>query len=149
MANYKKASVVVLANATGSQVLTNAGSGTKLQWTEVSDHINYAQANTAFTNGTFTAPYTGYYDIAVSLYFGTTVTLTAGYVTVIKNGSLVGGIILLSGAVATGAVQNASRVFKLNKGDTISIYATQTSGADQTPDAINTTLSIIRLANAS
>jgi len=149
MANYKKASVIVLANATGSQTLTNNGSGTKLQWTEVSDQTNYAQATTHFTNNTFTAPYAGFYSIAVSIYYGTSVALTAGYVTVIKNGSLVGGIILLSGAVAQGAVQNASRVFKLAKGDTISIYATQTSGSDQIPDAINTTLSIIRLGNAS
>ena len=50
MANYKKASVVVLANATGTQVLINAGSGTKLQWTEVADQTNYGAHATHTAN---------------------------------------------------------------------------------------------------
>ena len=149
MANYKRASVVVLANATGTQTLTNAGSGTKLLWTEVSDQTNYASETTHFTNNTFTAPYAGFYQIAVSLYFGSNITVSAGFITLIKNSNLAGGIILTQGMGFIGAVQNASRVFKLAKGDTISVYAAQTSGADQTPDAINSTLSIVRLSNAS
>ena len=149
MANYKKASVVVLANATGTQVLTNAGSGTKMLWTEVSDQTNYADAKTHMTNSVFTAPYAGFYQIAVSVFYGYSVALTDGFVTVVKNGSLAGGVTLLSGAVALGAVQNASRVFKLAKGDTITVYVTQTSGADRTPDAVNSVLSIVRVGNAS
>jgi hypothetical protein len=149
MANYKKASVVVLANATGTQTLTNAGSGVRLQWTETSDLTNYAQAATHLTNHKFTAPYTGFYQVSVSLYFGSSVTLTAGFITVVLNNSLAGGIILSNGAVAAGQVQNASRVFRLNKGDTVDIYATQTSGSDRTPDAVNSVLSIVRLGNAS
>jgi hypothetical protein len=149
MANYKKASVVVLANATGTQTLTNAGAGTKMLWTEVADQTNYGPTATHFSNNTFTAPYAGFYQIAVSLYFGSSVTVSAGFITLIKNSNLAGGIILTQGMGFIGAVQNASRVFKLAKGDTISVYAAQTSGADQTPDAINSTLSIVRLANAS
>ena len=149
MANYKKASVVVLANATGTQTLTNAGSGTKMLWTEVSDQTNYADAKTHMTNSVFTAPYAGFYQIAVSVFYGYSVALTDGFVTVVKNGSLAGGVTLLSGAVALGAVQNASRVFKLAKGDTITVYVTQTSGADRTPDAVNSVLSIVRVGNAS
>ena len=149
MANYKKASVIVLANATGTQTLTNAGSGTKMLWTEVADQTNYGPTATHFTNNTFTAPYAGFYQIAVSLYFGSSVTVSAGFITLIKNSNLAGGIILTQGAASTGAVQNVSRVFKLAKGDTMSVYAAQTSGSDQTPDAINSTLSIVRLSNAS
>lgn len=149
MANYKKASVVVLANATGTQVLTNAGSGTKLLWTEVADQTNYGAQATHMTNSVFTAPYAGFYQIAVSVFYGYSVTQTAGDITVVKNGSFAGGITLLYGAMATGAVQTASRVFKLAKGDTMAIYAAQTSGANQTPDTVNTTLSIIRVGNAS
>ena len=145
MANYKTASVVVLANATGTQVLTNAGSGTKLLWTEVADQTNYAQSASHLTNNTFTAPYAGFYNISVSLYFGSNVTVSAGFITVVKNSNLASGIILTQGMGFIGAVQNASRVFKLVAGDTISVYAAQTSGADQTPDAVNTTLSIIRV----
>ena len=149
MANYKKASVIVLANATGTQVLTNAGSGTKMLWTEVSDQTNYADAKTHMTNSVFTAPYAGFYNISVSLYFGSNVTVSAGFITLVKNSNLASGIILTQGMGFIGAVQNASRVFKLNRGDTMAIYVTQTSGADQTPDAVNSVLSIVRLGNAS
>jgi hypothetical protein len=149
MANYKRASVVVLANATGTQTLINAGSGTKLLWTEVADQTNYASETTHFTNNTFTAPYAGFYQIAVSLYFGSNITVSAGFITLIKNSNLAGGIILTQGMGFIGAVQNASRVLKLAAGDTISVYAAQTSGTNQTPDAINSTLSIVRLGNAS
>ena len=149
MANYKKASVVVLANATGTQVLTNAGSGTKMLWTEVADQTNYGVPATHMTNSVFTAPYAGFYQVSVSVFYGYSVTQSAGFVTVVKNGSFAGGITLLSGPMGAGAVQNAARVFKLAKGDTIAIYATQTSGSDQTPDATNSVLSIVRLGNAS
>ena len=149
MANYKKASVIVLANATGTQVLTNAGSGTKMLWTEVTDQTNYADAKTHMTNSVFTAPYAGFYNISVSLYFGSNVTVSAGFITLVKNSNLASGIILTQGMGFIGAVQNASRVFKLNRGDTMAIYVTQTSGADQTPDAVNSVLSIVRLGNAS
>lgn len=149
MANYKKASVVVLANATGTQTLTNAGSGTKMLWTEVADQTNYADAKTHMTNSVFTAPYAGFYNISVSLYFGSNVTVSAGFITLVKNSNLASGIILTQGMGFIGAVQNASRVFKLAKGDTITVYVTQTSGADQTPDATNSVLSIVRLGNAS
>ena len=149
MANYKKASVVVLANATGTQVLTNAASGTKLLWTEVADQTNYAQSASHLTNNTFTAPYDGFYNISVSLYFGSNVTVSAGFISLVKNSNLASGIILTQGMGFIGAVQNASRVFKLVAGDTISVYAAQTSGADQTPDATNSVLSIVRLGNAS
>jgi len=149
MANYKTASVVVLANATGTQVLTNAGSGTKLLWTEIADQTNYAQSATHMTNSVFTAPYAGFYQITVSVFYGYSVTQSAGFVTVVKNSSFAGGITLLNGPMGAGAVQNASRVFKLAVGDTIAIYVAQTSGSDQTPDATNTVLSIIRMGNAS
>jgi hypothetical protein len=149
MANYKKASVVVLANATGTQTLTNAGSGAKLLWTEVADQTNYAVTNTHFSNNVFTAPYDGFYQLSVSLFLGNSVTLTAGFISVIKNANLAGGIILAQGGQATGAVQNVSRVFKLAKGDTMAVYAAQTSGADQIPNATNTVLSIVRVSNAS
>jgi hypothetical protein len=150
MANYKKASVVVLANATGTQTLTNAASGTKLLWTEVSDQTNYADVKTHLTNSTFTAPYAGFYTVTLSIYYGLNVTVGDGsFVTAIKNGSLAGGIILLQGAVAEDAVQNVSRMFKLEKNDTLSFYARQVSGGDRVPDATNTVLSIVRVGNAS
>lgn len=150
MANYKKASVVVLANATGTQTLTNAASGAKLLWTEVSDQTNYADEKTHFTNGVFTVPYSGFYTVTMSIYYGLNVTVGDGsFVSAVKNGSLAGGIILLQGAAAEDAVQNVSRMFKLKTDDTLTFYARQVSGADRIPDAVNTVLSIVRVGNAS
>jgi hypothetical protein len=151
MANYKKASVVVVANATGTQVLATGGSGTKLLWTEVADQTDYAQTATHMTNSVFTAPYAGFYQITVSLFYGYSVELSAGFISVIKNSNLAGGITLWHhvGPVIQGHVLNATRVFKLAAGDTMAIYAAQTSPLDQTPDATNSTLSIIRVGNAS
>jgi hypothetical protein len=144
MANHKTASVVVYAMHTGTQALINAGSGTRLRWVETSDLTNLQFGN-HFTTNKFTAPYSGFYQVTVSLFFGYSVTLSAGFISVVLNSNLASGIILANGPVATGAVQNVTRVFKLAKGDTIEIYAAQTSGADQTPDTVNTTLSIVRL----
>ncbi len=149
MANYKKASVVVLATATGTQTINSAASGVRLQWTEVSDQTNYATATTHFTNNIFTAPYDGFYMVNLSLYYGPTVALSAGFVSAVKNSSLAGGILMLSGSAVEGAVQNASRMFKLTAGETLQFYVAQTSGSAQIPDATNTVLSIVRVGNAS
>ena len=59
MANYKKASVVVLANATGTQTINSAASGVRLQWTEVADQTNYGPTLNHMSNNIFTAPYDG------------------------------------------------------------------------------------------
>ena len=149
MANFKKASVVVLANATGTQTINSAASGVRLQWTEVADQTNYGPTLNHMNNNIFTAPYDGFYMVNLSLYYGTTVALTAGFVSAVKNSSLAGGIILLQGATEAGAVQNASRMFKLTAGETLQFYVAQTSGSAQTPDVTNTVLSIVRVGNAS
>ena len=154
MANYKKASVVVLANATGTQVIPANGTGAKLLWTEIADQTNYGSQASHMTNSVFTAPYTGFYHITVSVFYGYSVELVTGSITVIKNNNLASGITLwnltsVGNQYLEGFVQNGTRVFKLVKGDTMAIYASQTSPLDQTPDATNTTLSIIRVGNAS
>jgi hypothetical protein len=149
MANFKTASVMVMAVHPGTQSLIDGGSGTRLRWYETADLTNYGQGATNFANNKFTAPYSGFYQVSVSLFFGYGVTLSAGYISVVLNGNLASGIVLTNGAVPTGAVQNVSRIFRLAKGETIEIYAAQTSGANQTPDTVNTTLSIVRVGNAS
>jgi len=154
MANYKKASVVVLANATGTQVIPASGTGTRLLWTEVADQTNYGPEKTHMTGSVFTAPYDGFYHITVSVFYGYSVELVSGSITVIKNGNLASGITLwnltsVGNQVLEGFVQNGTRVFKLVKGDTIAIYAAQVSPLDQTPDAVNSTLSIVRVGTAS
>jgi hypothetical protein len=154
MANYKKASVVVLANATGTQVIPNTGTGVKLLWTEVADQTNNGPETTHMTNGVFTAPYDGFYHVTVSVFYGYSVELVSGSITVIKNNNLASGITLwnltsVGNQVLEGFVPNGTRVFKLVRGDTIAIYAAHVSPLDQTPDAVNSTLSIVRVGNAS
>jgi hypothetical protein len=152
MANYKTASVTVLANATGTQTISSSGSGTKMLWTEVSDQTNYGAPATHMTSSVFTAPYAGFYQLAMSLSYGSgdITALTQQYVTIIKNANLASGIILLSGT-HSGGVQNVSRVFALAKGDTLAVYVNQTNagGTTLTIDNVNSILSIVRLSNAS
>jgi len=152
MANYKKASVTVLANATGTQVIPNSGTGVKLLWTEVADQTNYG-GGAHMTNSVFTAPYAGFYHVTVSVFYGYGVELVSGSITVIKNSNLASGITLwnltsVGNQVLEGFIQNGTRVFRLAKGDTIAIYAGQVSPLDQTPDAVNSTLSIVRVGMA-
>ena len=142
MANYKKASVTVIAAATGTQSITNAASAAALQFTETTDSAG------AFDGETFTTPYTGFYQINFSLYWGGA-TQTAGFVSVVKMSGFTTMATLMNGAMGAGEIRNASRVISLNKGDQIRLYCAQTTGGAATPTASGTTLSIVRVANAS
>lgn len=149
MANYKKASVIVLANADGTQSIPTASSAQRLTWLETTDQINYADTVSVFNGHTFTAPYTGFYQVSVSLWFGSAVTLTAGFVNLVKNSDLSTSLLLTNGAQPTGAVQQATRTIRLAQGDTVAIFCAQTSGSSQTLDVRSSTLSIVRVGNAS
>ena len=149
MANYKKASVMVIAQATGTQTITNNASAATLQFTEITDQINYASGASFFDGTTFTTPYTGFYQFNFSLSWGAGVVQTAGFVVVQKMNPFSTVAYLLSGAAGDGAIQNVSRVIRLTKGDQITLLCSQTTGDDRTPYASYTTLSIIRVGNAS
>ena len=143
MANYKKASVTVIAAATGTQSISNAASAAALQFTETTDSAG------VFDGETFTTPYTGFYQINFSLYWGAGITQTAGFVSVVKMSGFTTMATLMNGAMGAGEIRNASRVISLNKGDQIRLYCAQTTGGAATPTASGTTLSIVRVANAS
>jgi ribosomal protein L18E len=149
MANYKKASVMVIAQATGTQTITNNASAATLQFTESTDQINYASGASFFDGTTFTTPYTGFYQFNFSLSWGAGVVQTAGFVVVQKMNPFSTVAYLLNGAAGDGAIQNVSRVVRLTKGDQITLLCSQTTGDDRTPYASYTTLSIIRVGNAS
>ena len=142
MANYKKASVTVIAAATGTQSINNAASAAALQFTETTDSLG------VFDGETFTTPYTGFYQINFSLYWGGA-TQTAGFVAIIKVSGFTTIATLMNGAMGAGEIRNASRVLRLDKGDQIRLYCAQTTGLDRIPTASGTTLSIVRVANAS
>jgi hypothetical protein len=149
MANYKKASVMVIAQATGTQTITNNASAATLQFTESTDQINYASGASFFDGTTFTTPYTGFYQFNFSLSWGAGVVQTAGFVVVQKMNPFSTMAYLLSGAAGDGAIQNVSRVIRLTKGDQITLLCSQTTGDDRTPYPSYTTLSIVRVGNAS
>ena len=149
MANYKKASVMVIAQATGTQTITNNASAATLQFTESTDQLNYASGASFFDGTTFTTPYTGFYQFNFSLSWGAGVVQTAGFVVVQKMNPFSTVAYLLNGAAGDGAIQNVSRVVRLTKGDQITLLCSQTTGDDRTPYASYTTLSIIRVGNAS
>ena len=142
MANYKKASVTVIAAATGTQSISNAASAAALQFTETTDSAG------VFDGETFTTPYTGFYQINFSLYWGAGITQTAGFVSVVKMSGFTTMATLMNGAMGAGEIRNASRVLRLDKGDQIRLYCAQTTGGAATPTASGTTLSIVRVANA-
>ena len=141
MANYKKASVTVIAAATGTQTITDSASAATLQFTELTDSAG------VFDGETFTTPYTGFYQFNFSLGWGGTAQ-TAGFVSVVKMSGFTTMATLMNGAMGAGEIRNASRVIRLTKGDQIRVFCNQTTGADRIPTANFTTLSIVRVANA-
>ena len=134
------ANVIVTATATGTQTINNASSAQVLAWTETSDTSN------VFSSNIFTAPTTGFYQINLSLYWGSGVTQTAGFVAAVINpsGSFT-TVQLLNGTTSLGAIQNVSRLIQLTASDQLEFVCAQTTGSDQTPDSSGTTLSIYRI----
>jgi len=151
MANYKKASVIVVAESTATDTIANASSAQGIMWTATTDQINYAAAGTTALDNPpyglyqFKIPYTGFYQINFSLSWPAAV--SAGFVSIQKLApDFVSLAYLFNQSYASGQIYNASRVVKLTKDDQIGIYCNQTSGAARIPTA---TLSIVRVGNAS
>ena len=151
MANYKKASVIVVAESTATDTIANASSAQAIRWTVTTDQINYATVGTTALDNPpyglyqFKIPYTGFYQINFSLSWPAAV--TAGFVSIQRLApDFVSVGNLFNGPVQSGEIRNASRVVKLTKDDRIGIYCNQTSGAARIPTA---TLSIVRVGNAS
>jgi hypothetical protein len=147
MANYKKASVIVIAESTASDTIPNNASAAAIKWTTISDQINYAVSGAAAaSNGySFVIPYTGFYQINFSLGWPAAVPGTGNFVALSIN-NLATVVYILKGAVVANEIRNVTRVLRLNKDDLIAIYCTQNSGAPAIPTA---TLSIVRVGNAS
>jgi hypothetical protein len=144
MANYKKASVTVIAAANGFQTIQNAASAAELEFLAIT-----TDSAGAFDGTTFTTPYTGFYQFNLSLGWGSGVLQTAGFVALQKVSPFTTVAYLLNGAAGAGAIQNVSRVIRLTKGEQIRLLCSQTTGLDRNPTANFTTLSIMRVSNAS
>ena len=151
MANYKKASVIVIAESTATDTIANASSAQGIMWTATTDQINYATVGTTALNDPslgvyqFKIPYTGFYQINFSLSWPAAV--SSGFVSIQRLAPDYSSLgYLFNQSYASSQIYNASRVVKLTKDDRFGIYCNQTSGAARIPTA---TLSIVRVGNAS
>jgi hypothetical protein len=144
MANYKKASVVVIAESTASDTIPNAASAAPIHWNTVNT-LGGATAANGWTS--YVIPYTGYYQINFSLEWPASVPGAGNFVVITGSMPVTShSDYILKGAAAAGEIRNVSRVRRLLKNDYIGFYCTQNSGSAAIPAA---TLSIIRVGNAS
>ena len=120
IASYKP--VTVIAKPATTQTITDAASAAGLVFVESVDSAS------AFSNGVFTVPYTGYYQFNVSLGFTTNVSISAGFLNI---SNITSGITILDSVFYgqfSGQVINGSSMLELTAGDTIALFFNQTSG---------------------
>jgi len=115
--------VTVVAASTTAQTVNDAASASIIQFAKTVDTAN------VYSPGTFTSPYTGYYQINLSVYFSTTVTLTSGsFLTIDTNLDNTKQVTIFSGAW-TGSYLHYSTVIPATAGDAIRIVFRQVSGS--------------------
>jgi hypothetical protein len=111
--------VTVVAATTTAQTINDGASASYIQFVETVDTAG------AYSPGVFTAPYTGYYQVNLSLYFSTTVTLTSGSFFLIDSNP---DVVIFSGDW-TGSYLHYSTVIPATAGATIGFVFRQVSGA--------------------
>jgi hypothetical protein len=111
--------VTVVAATTTAQTINDGASASYIQFVETVDTAG------AYSPGVFTAPYTGYYQINLSIYFSTTVTLTSGSFFLIDSNP---DVVIFSGDW-TGSYLHYSTVIPATAGATIGFVFRQVSGA--------------------
>jgi hypothetical protein len=122
IASYKP--VTVIAGPTGVQTISDNASATRLTFIESVDSVG------AFTNSTFTVPYTGYYQFNATVYFTSDVTLTNGFLVILNTTSGLNELDTLYYGAHTGRVINGSSMQYLTAGDTVALFFRQVSGND-------------------
>jgi len=120
IASYKP--VTVIAGPTGVQTISDNASATRLTFIESVDSVG------AFTNSTFTVPYTGYYQFNATVYFTSNVTLTDGFLVIVNTTSGLNELDTLYYGAHTGRVINGSSMQYLTAGDTVALFFRQVSG---------------------
>ena len=121
--------VTVIAATTTAQTITDSSSASVVQFVETVDTAG-AFSTGAFTPGTFTAPYTGYYQVNVSLYFSTTVTLGSGSFLIIDTNLDGTKAVPIFNGAWTGSYLHYSTVIPATAGDAIRVVFRQVSGAN-------------------
>ena len=122
IASYKP--VTVIAATTTAQTITDSASAAFIQFVETVDTAG------AFSPGTFTAPYTGYYQINMSVYFSTTLSLTStSFLLIDTNLDFTKQVRIIDGGW-TGSYLHYSTVIPATAGDAIRVAFRQVSGGD-------------------
>ena len=122
IASYKP--VTVIAATTTAQTITDNASAAFIQFVETVDTAG------AFSPGTFTAPYTGYYQINMSVYFSTAVSLTStSFLLIDTNLDFTKQVRIIDGNWA-GSYLHYSTVISAAAGDAIRVAFRQVSGGD-------------------
>ena len=122
IASYKP--VTVIAATTTAQTITDSASAAFIQFVDTVDTAN------AFSTGTFTAPYTGYYQINMSVYFSTTVTLlSTSFLLIDTNLDNTKQVTIFNGSWS-GSYLHYSTVIPATAGDAIRVAFRQVSGGD-------------------
>jgi hypothetical protein len=114
--------VTVIAATTTTQTVNDGASASFIQFVDTVDTAN------SYSTGTFTVPYTGYYQINMSVYFSTTVTLNPGsFLTIDTNLDGTKQVVIFNGSW-TGSYLHYSTVIPASAGDAIRVAIRQVSG---------------------
>jgi hypothetical protein len=122
IASYKP--VTVIAQTTTAQTITDSASAAFIQFVETVDTAN------AYSTGTFTAPYTGYYQVNMSVYFSTNVTISGGGFFLIDTNLDFNKQVKIVNGSWEGRDLHYSTVIPATAGDAIRIAIRQVSGSD-------------------
>ena len=123
IASYKP--VTVIAQTSTTRTIVDQASASYILFTETVDTAN------AYANGVFTAPYTGYYQFNVSIYFSTSVTLNSGSFFLIDNSSDSTKRVTIMQDAWSGRYLHYSTVVQATAGDSISCFVLRNaSGAN-------------------
>jgi hypothetical protein len=120
IASYKP--VTVIAQSTSTRTITNNASAAFIQFVDTVDTAN------SYSADTFTVPYTGYYQVNLSIYFSTSVTLSSGSLFIDTNLDNAKVVTIFNGAWS-GSYLHYSTVIPATMGDSVRIAIRQVSGA--------------------
>jgi hypothetical protein len=137
IASYKPVTVISLAIL---QVFTNGQSDVPVIFVDTVD-----SANAFGTNGTFTVPYTGYYQFNVNIVFTANISISSGFLTIANTTSGITTLDTLFAGQFVGQVINASSMLELTAGNTIKIFFRQVGAVDPVID-VTSRLTIHRVS---
>jgi hypothetical protein len=122
IASYKP--VTVIAATTTTQTISDSASAAFIQFVDTVDTAN------AFSTGTFTVPYTGYYQVNLSVYFSSAVALTStSFLLIDINLDFTKQVRIIDGNWS-GSYLHYSTVISAATGDDVRIAIRQVSGGD-------------------